>query len=58
MSELVRGPVAGEHGGGGVITGQVKRDGQLLAGGAYGGPPIVWDLAHLHRSLAEMGLDW
>jgi WD40 repeat protein len=35
-----------------------SHDGQLLADGAYGGPPIIWDLAHLHRSLQEMGLDW
>jgi WD40 repeat protein/tRNA A-37 threonylcarbamoyl transferase component Bud32 len=44
-------------------TGQIRglsfsRDGQLLAGSAYVNPPIVWDLAGLRRSLAEMGLDW
>jgi WD40 repeat protein len=36
-----------------------SRDGGLLAGGAYAtANTIVWDLAAVHRSLAEMNLDW
>ena len=35
-----------------------SRDGELLAGAAYYGHTIVWDLARLRRSLGEMGLDW
>jgi WD40 repeat protein/tRNA A-37 threonylcarbamoyl transferase component Bud32 len=44
-------------------TGQIRSvsfssDGRLLAGAAYVAPAVVWDLSALHRSLAEMGLDW
>jgi WD40 repeat protein len=46
------------RGGGGEIRSlSFSPDGALLAGGAYG-PSIVWDLANLRHTLAEMGLDW
>jgi WD40 repeat protein len=44
-------------------TKQIRRlsfshDGRLLAGAAYAGPILVWDLERLRRSLREMDLDW
>ena len=46
------------RGGGGEIRSlSFSPDDALLAGDAYG-PSIVWDLANLRRTLAEMGLDW
>ncbi len=44
-------------------TGQLRgisfsHDGQFVAGAAYTNATVVWDLAHLRRTLAEMNLDW
>jgi WD40 repeat protein len=33
-------------------------DSQLLAGAAYAGPTVVWDLELLRRNLRELNLDW
>jgi WD40 repeat protein len=44
-------------------SGQIRsvsfsQDGSLLAGSAYVAATVVWDLAGVHKTLREMGLDW